>query len=640
MSELLSVDCPYCSNSFSVDPPLLGGLYCARFPEVMSLPYARDIGRFDPRIDEDQGLWSRIGEDFFSDVLGYERIGILRWKPGLNIFYRVGRCPSCLHMFDVYVNYTSNRTLDTIWPHLLSRGEGGNIRINSGLMPAQKFLLERPSILLFGLISLFFVSFLPRALNSLEDVSSFLYKNQAAIVTRLLGLATSFVAILLVYRMITIIRTDRRFDDLFRLKDNNMLTYWRNYTVCRFVGVQQSFLHPNQVTILSGYPSVLALVVIWLSSLCDDSHRWGSLVWLEVSLFILTGFFIGGILGSVSRSMISTGKIPGIVRVFRGFFPIQVHAVVSSIVFLFLWFLVNGIPVIYMRDFWINVDEAFALCFWVPIAYTLGISTWCVMETALYVLRGVQKVAMNVDPHTGYTSLSVLDDFALTSSYGMGVIFLFVMFLLISVAFLYSDSQVEWLITWIQTGLVGIYVAVALTLGGRIQSTLLILTVFIYLPVEIGLGVTRQPGYLVGFHPLLSAEVFGGRLRVYQYVSLALVGIFLTFIFMFHSRATVVCLRAIREKSRDFWIDFYKHQIDVLKEQLKIFSTSDINLNKMLLLQSLDSLISLQRVVSSSSVSPLSNVYQRVATIILLIITTFAPPLLEFIFMRVLSLPD
>lgn len=640
MSELLFIDCPYCSSSFSVDPPLRGGLHCARVPEIMSLPYARDIGRFDPGIGEDQGFWSKIGEDFFRDVIGYERIGILQWKPGINVFYRVGRCPSCLHLFDIYVNYTSNRTLDTIWPHLLSREEDGSIRINSGLMPVQKFLLERPALLLFGLLTLFFISFLPRMLNSFEESSDFFYKNQAVIVTRFLGLITSFVLILLVYRMITIVRTDRRFSDLFRLRDDNMLFYWRNYTVCRFVGVQQSFLHPNQVTILSGYPSVLALVIIWLSSLCDDSHRWGSLVWLEVALFMLTGFLIGGILGSVGRSMILTGKLPSIMRIFRGFFPIQIHAVISSIVFLFLWFFINGVPVIYTRDFWVNVDELSALCFWVPIAYTLGISTWCIMETALYVLRGVQKVAMNVDPHTGYTSLSVLDDFALVSSYGMGFLFLFVMFLLISAAFLYLDSQVEWLITWIQVGLVGIYVAVALTLGGRVRSTLLILTAFIYLPIEIGLGVTHQPGYLVDFHPLLLIEVFGGGLRVYQYVSLILVGVFLTFIFLFHSRATVVCLRAMREKSRDFWLDFYKHWIDVLKERLKNSSTSDVNLDKVLLLQSLESLISLQRTVASSSVSPLSNIYQRVATIIALIITTFVPPLLEFIFMQVANLPD
>jgi hypothetical protein len=98
--------------------------------EISSMPYTRDVGKFDPDPDEkapndNPKYWSRIGKDFLRFFL-FQKIGILRQtNKYLNVRYRVCRCvnANCERLFDVFLNYTiapnqvPMRFAD-IWPHL------------------------------------------------------------------------------------------------------------------------------------------------------------------------------------------------------------------------------------------------------------------------------------------------------------------------------------------------------------------------------------------------------------------------------------------------------------------------------------------------------------------------------------------
>lgn len=637
MSDYLVTICPYCSKSFLIDPPpSLSG--CGVSPEVVSLPYTRDIGRFDPAIGDNAGNWSEIGKDFFK-VLDYERIGILRLKPGSIILYRVLRCSCCHYLFDIYANYTPGKTLDEIWPHLFSRKEDGKIRVNPGLVMRQRFLMENPALLFILLLFILFISTLPRLLLS-SGFYDFFHANLGDISIRLIALMAASTMMLLVYRIVVIVRDDDRFSKLFQLIDVDLLSYWRNYTMCRFFGANQSFLHINQVTFLSGYPSVLILVLIWLSSLCVEVHPWGSLVWVEIVLFSLIGFLLGGVLGSIRRSFVSRRRIPGIAHVFREFSPVSISSVTGFIFFMLIWSFMNVVDVVKNRGFWVNIDDVLSLCFWVPVVYIIGFSTWCVINTVLYVLRGVQKIFMNTDPHTEYLSLSVLEDLALNSSYGMGTLFLFVITVLIFSLFLYPELQMEWIIEWIRVGLVVIYVALAIAVGGRIRLILMIATIAFYLPIEVGFGITRYSGPLVDSFPFLLEEAFFGRLKIYQYVSFTFVGIFLTIVFIFHSIATLSCFYDIRKRSRESWLDFYDKLILDIEKKLKTPEGSSFDADRGVLIQSFKNLLDMRRYIAEYSISPVRNIYQRVATVFVLLFTTFSPSLFEIAIQQVLNLPN
>jgi len=60
----LNLHCPYCGKNLQVEPPR-GDEYQKPPSEVACLPYTRDIGRFDPKPEDDifsPELWSRIGK--------------------------------------------------------------------------------------------------------------------------------------------------------------------------------------------------------------------------------------------------------------------------------------------------------------------------------------------------------------------------------------------------------------------------------------------------------------------------------------------------------------------------------------------------------------------------------------------------
>ncbi len=267
---LLSVECPYClGDKFEIDAPVTE----KSSPDIACLPYTRDIGRFDPKKGEIHGYWSEIGRDFFSEVLGYERIGILRWFPGIRVFYRVCRCPSCHHLFDVYANYTPGRTLDKIWPHLFASSNTRKFVVRDFIKNLRCLMLITSTVLIF--------SFVPRFIEA-TNFYFFVLQNWGVVLVRVLGFFVYIAVNVLLSRMIEMISCDTRFERLFRVRDPKGLNYWRNYTICRFIGVHQigstSF---SQVSIIAGYTSVFVLLLIFLSQSVAEYHRMGNFVFLR-----------------------------------------------------------------------------------------------------------------------------------------------------------------------------------------------------------------------------------------------------------------------------------------------------------------------------------------------------------------------
>jgi len=116
--------CPYCEKKDWVHSPKPPKGSINRYLEptelpVMCLPYTRDIGKFDPKPEEDihsAESWSRIGKDYLP-FISFEKFGILRIgridtqeeikageKTIIDVQYRVQKCAQCGNLFDVFAN--------------------------------------------------------------------------------------------------------------------------------------------------------------------------------------------------------------------------------------------------------------------------------------------------------------------------------------------------------------------------------------------------------------------------------------------------------------------------------------------------------------------------------------------------------
>jgi hypothetical protein len=285
--------CPYCSadNGETNAPSLQPGEVTAKPTEpILSLPYSRDIGgRFEV------GTWSRIGQDYYSNVLGWERIGILRVGNEECIYYKVARCRECHCVFDVYLNYTSGRTLAQIWPHLLgveepsseapeiARYPGATLTVNlvEGLTSAYESdtVSESATVLSIGVLLVMaslWLNFFLDWLVARQSLGNWVQDNFIQVMVRLTGGVFLSLLLLSLYRFTQYIRKTNAFYDLFDVREKQHITFWLNFTLSRVVGVQKGQLSREsssrnryyklsltQSAVAGGLPSMLILFLSW-----------------------------------------------------------------------------------------------------------------------------------------------------------------------------------------------------------------------------------------------------------------------------------------------------------------------------------------------------------------------------------------
>lgn len=304
----LSLCCPYCEHTFEIEAPILAEkwlkLGCLTTPsEVECLPYTRDIGRFDPKNEQDwlsaKG-WSRLGPDFMR-LIQYQRIGILRVLDAETvIMYRVQGCSKCKNLFDVYANYTRERRFVDLWPHVFGTAPGDANEIHPywglswPLWLVRKlggWLGSNP----LGCIAVGLTLFLLRYLLWLlpgrpQAIPTLLAYGIACLgITAILILTENYVRYL---------ETTPDFQKLFLARRKRGVTYWRNFTLSRIVGVQTPgrLPRPSQVDIITGGLSTLSILLAWLFL---SLPGWQSTGWeagqriIDLLFWMAAAYFLG-----------------------------------------------------------------------------------------------------------------------------------------------------------------------------------------------------------------------------------------------------------------------------------------------------------------------------------------------------------
>jgi hypothetical protein len=303
----LQVECPYCGKEFAEEAPAVGGKKLREPPEC--LPYTRENGRIFHG-----GEWSKLGSDFLPLLLWDKTIGILRIpRSGVDLRFKNSQCPNCEEYFDVYANYTNAgiREMDMheMWGHLLGRKSGevtpdddvvayegetltGKIfKWLSGLFEndwAAAFLMA------LGVYLVFLAPLLWRNAPNLfgRNWSAVATEDWMTLLLRAGGAVCLAVLLYLGYKYADFMHTETGFYELFKVTKRRGITFWKNFSLSRFVGVQSGKGLPaiSQATVIAGIPSALLLLLTWVI------WRIGPLtvdLGFELGFWLVLSFYIG-----------------------------------------------------------------------------------------------------------------------------------------------------------------------------------------------------------------------------------------------------------------------------------------------------------------------------------------------------------
>lgn len=270
-AELHSIRCPYCDQEVDISLRTAEG---TRLPvekaELKALPYARDVEIFDPDPHAEgktNSQWTKIGEDFFGG-LNYESIGILHMEKGWQVRYCVARCPQCARLIDVFANFTPEKTLAAMWPHLLGKSPDSNsIKPWRPKGTFSTWSEDTFFVLLFFLVigaGSLLPDLMPYFRQPVFDSDHFRIVTAPIFWLRGTMIVSLFLLLSLRKKLIGVFRNEVALSRLFAIQTG--LAYWSNFAVSRFTGYQREnkLFTFNAVMVLGGFSSVIIFIATWM----------------------------------------------------------------------------------------------------------------------------------------------------------------------------------------------------------------------------------------------------------------------------------------------------------------------------------------------------------------------------------------
>ena len=413
--------------------------------EVEALPYARDIGKFDPpkgepderrgkEPDELRGRWGKVGEDFYGEV-SWESIGILHWERGQEIYYCVARCPDCQELLDVFANFTEGRKLSDIWPHLLGRSseDPHHIKIYEPKSKLSQWFGKKGFVLAF-LMLVYLGSIIPNMVPYFQQ-SVFLFdrfweENSSTLLLRGIVILALLLSLLLRRRYIQLFRDEKSLDSLFKIREPRRgLIYWINFAVSRFVGYQKEgrLISLTQIMVVGGLSSSIILFGAWI----------------------------------LARTGILEANTS--------------------------------------QNSYVMLAE---LVFWLIVSYIFGIIAWNMSAVPIYILKGLKKVPMHLDPQGQFDNLKVIERIGAYSALGIFILMVTVISLATLPIFVPGFQEPLWVIVWAQFALIFFYSVItkfALP-SNKVRKKAIrevIVLILAYVLLRVGIGTSQTDGPIV-----------------------------------------------------------------------------------------------------------------------------------------------
>jgi len=365
----------------------------------------------------------------------------------------------------------------------------------------------------------------------------------------------AFLLALLLYQFenyVRFLQVEEGFYRLFRVRERRGVTYWKNYSLSRIVGVQKGrWPSITQVDIAGGMSSLLLLLIAWFKYLFQSFR--GPLGSRYISLLLL-GLIASWFLGSVGENLWKSKggqKHGGRCSTFA-VLPIRAGGLIGIWVVLLAFALSLLIHLPY--DLILNALLGFV--FWALVVYHVGKAVWLSFNTSVYVLQGLTKIPMNLNPLEDFKGIEYatkIGEISVTSSL---IVFLFgIIFaawgalgqLVPGLAISDEMGTVLWLLDWGRWGLFLVIIVISFFH----RSRLLIVLGLFYLAIMIAPPAIFQAYIKLPFLPSLMA--FGLFFSYLVYLNYTL------------CRAPIVSLR---QKYRELWRAKYEREISHVQEEL------------------------------------------------------------------------
>jgi hypothetical protein len=410
-------------------------------------------------------------------------------RQDLHVEYRVQMCPHCVSPFDVYANY-SGITLGTIWPHLFGLKHDHSADLlpyfgNSWLTYAVRKLGRLTKVHVLGAaligVALLLFAFIPWSFSGamIETYSLFPFILLQVLVrsVAVAGVIGSLVLIDSYVRFLE--QMPSPFQHLLHTRETNAFVHWRNFTLCRLVGVQARGRLPRltQIDIVVGGATFLSLACSWTMTKLGLLHL-GALV-----AFVLLIVFL-------FRFGIKLGR-----RVLKQRAQLKVAVLLAScIVIIVLSLLLKSLRApsgLTKLDIGVSV---FDFAFWWFVLLVLGHAAWIGMSSTVYILRGLSRIPMRLSVYSRFSNARPLRRLQALSGGMMLTVFVTLMAVISTLAILESSanfSQFQKLISypdWIPDFMLIVIGLILLAVGigsGRVE--------FVYVVTAYVLAILLAP---------------------------------------------------------------------------------------------------------------------------------------------------
>lgn len=142
------------------------------------------------------------------------------------------------------------------------------------------------------------------------------------------------------------------------------------------------------------------------------------------------------------------------------------------------------------------------LGFWLIVSYIFGIIAWNISAVPIYILKGLKKVPMNLDPRGKFENLKVIERIGAYSALGIFILMVTVISLATLPIFVPGFQEPLWVIAWAQFALISFYSVITqfAVLSNKVRKEAIIkviLLILAYVLLRVGIGTSQADGPIV-----------------------------------------------------------------------------------------------------------------------------------------------
>ncbi|MGH9906233.1 MAG: hypothetical protein ACRD8U_11715 [Pyrinomonadaceae bacterium] len=142
------------------------------------------------------------------------------------------------------------------------------------------------------------------------------------------------------------------------------------------------------------------------------------------------------------------------------------------------------------------------LGFWLIVSYIFGIIAWNISAVPIYILKGLKKVPMYLNPQGEFSNLEVIERIGAYSALGTFILMVTVISLATLPIFVRGFQEPLWVIMWAQCALIFFYSVItqfALP-SNKVRKKALIVVILLilaYVFLRVGIGTSQADGPIV-----------------------------------------------------------------------------------------------------------------------------------------------